>query len=100
MGFLGQQFHFPPVQELVQGVERILSDGTFIRVTPHLQTHQSHPNVKGPVELKGSMLTSRTSKCGERVWEIYRFTNEQDTLTGVYLSICNSLFCITFQFSK
>lgn len=52
MRFLGQQLHFPPVKELVQGGEGILGDGTFIRVTPHLQTHQGHPDVQGPVKLK------------------------------------------------
>ena len=51
MRFLGQQFDFPPIQELVQGVEGILGDGAFIRVTPHLQTHQGHPDVQGSVEL-------------------------------------------------
>lgn len=49
---LGQQFDFPPVEELVQGGERILGYGAFIRIAPHLQTHQSHSDVQGPVELR------------------------------------------------
>lgn len=52
--FLGQQFDLPPVKELMQSGKGILSDGTFIRITPHLQTHQSHPDVQGPIELKGA----------------------------------------------
>lgn len=59
--FLGQQFDFPPVKELVQGGEGILGDGTFISVTPHFQAHQGNPNVQGPVELKGSILISTPS---------------------------------------
>lgn len=58
----GQQFNFPPIQELVQGGEGILGDGTFVRVTPHLQTHQSHADVQGSVEL----LMSRESVWIER----------------------------------
>jgi len=64
--FLGQQFDFPPIEELVQGGEGILGDGTFIRVTPHLQTHQSHPDVQGPVEL----LIRRESVWIERLGDV------------------------------
>lgn len=66
MRFLGQQFDFPPVKELVQGSEGILSDGTFIWVTPHLQTHQRHPDVQGPVELKEK--PKACYKLRESVW--------------------------------
>lgn len=76
MRFLGEQFHFPPVQELVQGGEGILSDGAFVSVTPHLQTHQSHPDVQGPVELKWSMLTS-VSEWTERSWIKYFQTSTE-----------------------
>lgn len=51
MRLLWQQFDLPPVEELVQGGEGILGDGTFIRVTPHLKTHEGHPDVQGPVKL-------------------------------------------------
>lgn len=51
VGFLWQQFDFPPVEELVQGGEGILGDGTFVGVAPNLQTHQGHTDVQGPVEL-------------------------------------------------
>lgn len=49
---LGQQLDFPPVQELVQRGKGILRDGAFVSVTPHLQAHQGHTDVQGPVELK------------------------------------------------
>lgn len=39
----------------MQSVEGILRDGTFIRVAPNLQTHQSHPDVQRSVELKNNM---------------------------------------------
>lgn len=55
---LGKEFDFSPVEELVQGGERILGDGAFIRITPHLQTHQSHADVKGSVELRGARKIS------------------------------------------
>lgn len=51
MRLLREQLDLPPVQELMQGGERVLSDGTLIHVTPHLQTHQSHTDVKCSVKL-------------------------------------------------
>lgn len=51
MRLLRQQLYFPPVQELVQRGEGILRDGTFVGVAPHLQAHQGHADVQGPVEL-------------------------------------------------
>lgn len=60
--FLRQQLHFPPVEELVQSGEGILGDGTLIGVTPHLQAHEGHPDVQGPVELS----TSSACHCKQR----------------------------------
>lgn len=52
MRLLGQQLHLPPVQELVQGGEGVLGDGTLVHITPHLQAHQGHTDVQSPVELQ------------------------------------------------
>lgn len=49
---LRKQLHLPPVEELMQGGEGVLGDGTLVHVAPHLQAHQGHPDVQGPVELR------------------------------------------------
>jgi len=49
--FLGEELHLAPVEELVQRGERVLGHGTLVRVAPHLQAHEGHPDVQGPVEL-------------------------------------------------
>ena len=60
--FLGEELGFPPVQELVERGEGILRHGTLIGVAPHLQAHQGHPDVQGPVELQGDFrLDLKTS---------------------------------------
>lgn len=52
MRLLREQFDLPPVQKLMQSGERVLSDGTLIHITPHLQTHQSHADVQSSVKLQ------------------------------------------------
>lgn len=74
---LRQQLDFPPVQELVQGGERVLGDGAFIRIAPHLQPHQSHADVQGPVELRAARRPAKTvnRKVGRflKLWLKLRF---------------------------
>lgn len=50
MAFLGEQLA-PPAQERPEGGVRILRNVTLIAVGPHLQAHQSDPDVQGSVEL-------------------------------------------------
>lgn len=52
MRLLREQLDLPPIQELMQSGKRVLSDGTLIHVTPHLQTHQSHADVQSSVKLQ------------------------------------------------
>lgn len=52
MRLLRQQLDLPPVEELVQGGEGVLRDGTLVHVAPHLQAHQGHADIQSPVELK------------------------------------------------
>lgn len=52
MRLLREQLDLPPVQELMQSGEWVLSDGTLIHVTPHLQPHQSHADVQSSVKLQ------------------------------------------------
>lgn len=52
VGLLRQQLDLPPVEELVQGGEGVLCDGTLVHVAPHLQAHQSHADIQSSVELK------------------------------------------------
>lgn len=49
---LREKLDFPPVQELMQSGEGVLSDGTLVHVAPHLQTHQSHADVQSSVKLQ------------------------------------------------
>lgn len=56
---LREELDLPPVQELMQSCEGVLSDGTLVHIAPHLQTHQSHADVQGSVKLQ--METGNTS---------------------------------------
>lgn len=53
VGLLRQKLDLPPVQKLVQRSEGVLCDGTLVGIAPHLQAHQGHPDIQGPVELEG-----------------------------------------------
>lgn len=59
MRLLREQLDLPPVQELMQSGEWVLSDGTLIHVTPHLQTHQSYADIQSSVKLQ--IETANTS---------------------------------------
>lgn len=52
MRLLRQQLDLPPVEELMQSGEGVLSDGTLVHITPHLQAHQGHTDIQSSVKLQ------------------------------------------------
>lgn len=63
MRLLREQLDLPPIQELMQSGEWVLSDGTFIHVAPHLQTHQSHADVQSSVKLQIDTGNTSVTAC-------------------------------------
>lgn len=52
MRLRGQELDLPPVQELMQGGEGVLGDGTLVHIAPYLQSHQGNADIQSPVELR------------------------------------------------